>query len=114
MRSSKASDKRDVRNQLEDHLINANYWEKLETPVPGVFVVKAPATRRKPSMLYLEFNPINEEGNPIKKKGLFIGTKKILTQFREILLHEKVDLIIQLLQEVNPKRKQNGAKQLRM
>jgi len=45
----------DIEAQLKAHLKNGADWEKMETPVPGVNVVKVPATKTRPALLFLEF-----------------------------------------------------------
>ncbi|MBY8982251.1 MAG: hypothetical protein KGD57_04825, partial [Candidatus Lokiarchaeota archaeon] len=62
----------DIQSQLEEHLNKAKDWDKMETPVPGVFVVKVPASKTKPALLFLEINPLKADGNPMKRKGLFV------------------------------------------
>jgi hypothetical protein len=37
----------DIEAQLRNHLKTAADWEKMEAPVPGVFIVKVPATKIK-------------------------------------------------------------------
>jgi len=35
----------DIQAQLEEHLEKGKDWEKMETPISGVYVVKVPATK---------------------------------------------------------------------
>ena len=44
----------------------------------GVFIVKIPATKTRPARLNLEFNPPKDDGSPMKKRGLFIGSTEML------------------------------------
>ena len=41
----------DIQTQLKEHLKSGKDWEKMETPVEGVYVVKVPATKTSPSLL---------------------------------------------------------------
>ena len=98
----------DIEAQLRNHLETAKDWEKMEAPVPGVFVVKVPATKTRPALLFLEINPLKDDGKPLKRKGLFIGSKKMLVKFGEALNDDKVFQLINELEKVNPKGSANG------
>ncbi len=102
----------DIQAQLKDHLSNGADWEKMETPIPGVYIVKVPATKTRAALLHLEINPLKDDGKPIKRKGLFVGSKEMLIKFGEALNDDKVFQLIGELEEVNPK--QSSAKKLKM
>ena len=105
----------DIQGQLKDHLENAKEWEKMETPVPGVFVVKVPATKSRPALLFLEINPLKDDGKPMKKKGLFVGSKEMLIKFSEALQDDKVFQLIGELESINPEVRGSGSvKKLKM
>ncbi|MFX1477843.1 MAG: hypothetical protein ACFFCI_06900 [Promethearchaeota archaeon] len=99
----------DIEAQLREHLENGEDWEKMETPVEGVSVVKVPATKTRPALLFLEINPIKEDGKPLKRKGLFVGSKEILIKFSEALNDDKTYQLIGELEKVNPKVSTGGA-----
>ncbi|MFX1488164.1 MAG: hypothetical protein ACFFBI_03390 [Promethearchaeota archaeon] len=105
----------DIEAQLREHLKNGEDWEKMETPVEGVSVVKVPATKTRPALLFLEINPIKEDGKPLKRKGLFVGSKEILIKFSEALNDDKTFQLIGELEKVNPEVSTGGAsKKLKM
>jgi hypothetical protein len=99
----------DVQAQLEDHLKNGKDWSKMETPVPGVFVVKVPETKTRPALLFIEVNPVKSDGNPMKKKGLFIRNKEMYLAFKEALEEDAIFTILQNIEAVNPEVKGAGA-----
>ncbi|MFX0020239.1 MAG: hypothetical protein ACFFAK_01445 [Promethearchaeota archaeon] len=104
-----------IQNQLKDHLAKGADWEKMETPVPGVYVVKVPATKTRPALLFLEVNPLKDDGSPMKRKGLFVGSKEMLIKFGEALNDDKVFQLIGEVEKVNPKgTKVNSTKKLEM
>jgi len=105
----------DIEAQLKEHLKNGKDWEKMETPVDGVSVVKVPATKTRPALLFIEVNPLKEDGKPMKRKGLFVGSKEMLIKFGEALNDDKVFQLIGELEKVNPKRSMNDStKKLKM
>ena len=103
----------DIQTQLQEHLKSAKDWGKMETPIPGVFVVKVPATKTRPALLFLEINPLRD-GKPMKRKGLFVGDKEQLIKFGEALQDDKVFRLINEIEEVNPERQKKGTKKLKM
>ncbi len=98
----------DIEAQLKAHLKNGADWEKMETPVPGVSVVKVPATKTRPSLLFLEINPLKDDGKPMKRKGLFVGSKEMLIKFGEALQDDKVYQLIVELEKINPEGATSG------
>jgi hypothetical protein len=104
----------DIENQLKEHLKNGDDWEKMETPIEGVNVVKVPATKTRPPLLFLEINPLKEDGKPLKRKGLFVGSKEMLIKFSEALNDDKTFQLIGELEKINPKVSGNKAKKLEM
>ena len=98
----------DIEAQLKAHLENGADWEKMQTPVPGVNVVKVPATKTRPALLFLEVNPLKEDGKPMKKRGLFVGSKEMLIKFGEALQDDKVFQLIGELEKINPEVATSG------
>jgi len=96
-----------IEAELRNHLETAKDWEKMETPIEGVHVVKVPATKTRPALLFLEINPIIN-GKPLKRKGLFVGSKEILVKFGESLNDDKTFQLIGELEKVNPEVPKNG------
>ena len=89
---------------LVSFLEEAKPWEKVETDIPGVFIVKVPGTKANPQgRLMVEINPINKvTGLPKKRKGLFVADFEMYLQFREALEEDRVAEVIKVLEEVNP------------
>ncbi len=97
----------DLEKELKEHLNNGKDWEKMETPIEGVMVVKVPKTKTRPALLFLEINPIID-GKPLKRKGLFVGSKEILIKFGEALNDDKTFQLIGVMENVNPEVLKNG------
>jgi hypothetical protein len=104
----------DIEAQLKAHLKSGSDWEKMETPIEGVNVVKVPATKTRPALLFLEINPIKEDGKPLKRKGLFVGSKEMLIKFSAALNDDKTFQLIGELEKINPIVSGSKAKKLEM
>lgn len=104
----------DVQAQLKQHLDKGADWEKMETPIPGVFVVKIPATKTRPALLQIEINPMTDDGKPMKRKGLFVGSLEMLMKFNDAIQDAKVFKLIKDIETVNPAVTGGTAKKLNM
>ena len=89
--------------KLADFLKSGKEWSRLVTTVPGVFVLKLPAYKGSPSRLAVELNPVDEAGKPKKRRGLVLRSTAELEEFRELLLNEKLQKLMGMLDSVNPK-----------
>jgi hypothetical protein len=83
-------------------------WERKNTSVKGVSIIRLPATRNRPASLAIDINPVGENGLPMKKKGIMIMNAAELAAFRLAFTNEKVDSLIAALEEVLPERKAAG------
>ncbi len=92
-----------ISEKLKNHLENGENWGKLESPIQGVYIVKVPKTKTRKAMLYLEINPLKENGKPLKKKGVFINSQEMLLGFNEALKNEKSHLLISIIDQINRK-----------
>ncbi len=88
--------------------------EKMETPVDGLWVVKIPASKTRPARLNLEINPLNNDGKPIKRKGLYVANKEMLVLISELLSDDKTFQLIGEMDRVNPKNNGSSRKKLEM
>jgi hypothetical protein len=83
-------------------------WERKNTSVKGVSIIRLPATKNRAASLAIDINPIGENGLPMKKKGVMIMNAAELAAFRAAFTNEKVDGLIAALEEVLPERKTAG------
>lgn len=95
-----------IKRQLEDHLEKGKSWERMETPILGLYVVKAPATKNILAQLFLELNP---DG---KWKGFFINTKDLLTEVVDILSDERTYNLLNEIESINPETNRYKPKKL--
>jgi hypothetical protein len=94
-------------DKLAEFLETGKDWGKVKTTVPGVFVLKMPAYKSSPTRLAVEVNPVDAGGNPMKRRGLYIRDVEELEEFKDLINNEKVESLLEMLEEVNP---QTGSK----
>ena len=94
----------DISSQLKEHLEEGKDWERMNTPVPGLFVVKVPATKTRKARLNLELSPLKNDGTPLKKKSLFIGGEEMFIKYSEMFSNDKAYQIIREIEQINKKQ----------
>ncbi len=88
---------------------NAGDWERKRTSIPGIFIVRMPD---KEFRVMLMFSPIDEAGNPRKRRGLFFGVMDTVEAARKAFPDERLDALVAAVQKINgspgPKRASDG------
>jgi hypothetical protein len=95
----------EITDQLRTFMEEGQDWERKATSVKGVTIIRLPKTKNRAASLAIDFNPVNEQGVPMKKKGIMIMNAAELAGFRAAFNNEKVDTLIKALEEVLPERK---------
>ncbi|PKG32142.1 hypothetical protein [Methanoregula sp.] len=83
-------------------------WERKQTSVKGVSLIRLPATKNRAASLAIDINPLGSNGLPMKKKGIMIMNSAEIAAFRAAFNNEKVDSLVAALEEVLPERKTAG------
>lgn len=90
---------------LRAFLEGGDDWERKNTSVKGVSIIKLPGTKNRAPSLAIEINPVNEKGAPMKKKGVMVMSGVELNAFRDIFSNPKVDGLIRSIEEITPGKK---------
>jgi len=90
--------------KLAEFLEKGKDWDKVKTSVPGVFVMKMPGSKSRPASLSVEINPVDASGSPTKRRGLIVRGVEEYLEFKEIMTNEKVESLLEMLEDVNPER----------
>ncbi len=77
---------------------NAGDWERKRTSIPGIFLVRMPD---KEFRVMLMFSPIDEAGNPRKRRGLFFGVMDTVEAARRAFPDERLDALVAAVQKIN-------------
>jgi hypothetical protein len=94
--------------KLSEFLETSKDWGKVKTSVSGVFVLKMPGTKNRQPSLAVEINPVDAGGSPTKRRGLIIRSVEELLEFKEILTNEKIENLLEMLEDVNPESAKKG------
>lgn len=94
----------DIAESLKTFLASGGDWERKNTSVPGISIIRLPKTRNRPASLGIEINPLGKTGTPMKKRGLLILSAEEVLAFRELFGNEKLHALIQAIETVIPER----------
>ena len=79
-----------VDNRLTDFLNEGKDWERKQTNVPGVFLLKLPAFRSRPACIAIEIDAMGRGGGGgNRRRGLIIRSKEEIEQLFELLKTER-------------------------
>ena len=59
----------ELSESLKEFVEEGQDWERKNTSVKGVSIVRMPPYKNRPASLAIEINPVKEDGSPMKKKG---------------------------------------------
>ena len=89
--------------KLKDFLKTGKDWSTLKTSIPGVFVLKLPAYKASTARLAVELNPVDQGGNPKRRRGLILRFSVDLEDFEKLFQHEILSKLLSMIESVNPK-----------
>ena len=95
--------KETVDNRLRDFLNEGKDWERKQTNIPGVFLLKLPAFRSRPACIAIEIDALGRGGGGgNRRRGLIIRSKEEIEQLSNILTNDKVNELASAVEKVNP------------
>jgi hypothetical protein len=96
--------KETVDNRLTDFLNEGKDWERKQTNVPGVFLLKLPTFRSRPACIAIEIDALGRGGGGGNRRrgGLIIRSKEEIEQLSNILTNDKVIELASAVEKVNP------------
>jgi len=91
----------DLKQKILEHMKTAKPWQRVRTQIEGIFLVKAPV-KNDQEQIMIEINPLDAEGKPIKRRGLFLTNSDQLKAFRKVLNNDKA---LEVLEAIETERK---------
>lgn len=93
--------------RLTDFLANGKDWERKQTNVPGVFLIRLPQFRSRPACIGVELDVLNRGGGSNRRRGIIIRTTGELRQLMEIINNGKLLELTSSIEKVNPVQQAN-------
>jgi hypothetical protein len=94
----------ELAESLKEFVEEGQDWERKNTSVKGVSIIRLPQFKNRAASLAIDINPIGENGLPMKKKGIMIMNAAELQAFREAFRNEKLDNLMNVLEEVTGRK----------
>jgi hypothetical protein len=91
-----------VKETLEAFLEEGKDWERKQTSIRGVSILRMPRTTTRPPTLAMEINPVDDRGSQMKRKGIMIRSPRELEALRGVLSDPKVVNLMEALALVVP------------
>jgi len=99
-----------MEEKLKSFLKAGSDWARLRTSFPGVFVLKLPPFRGSPARLAVELNPVDDAGNPTKRRGLILRDEVELNEYTRIFQSDKLKPLLASVAAINPAEKRHLAR----
>lgn len=93
------SEREELKTKIRKAVSGAKMWQRIPTSIEGAFLVKAP--KGNDFTVMVEINPQDDEGRPIKRRGLFITSTQHLEMFFEVMSNTKVTDLLDAIGDVN-------------
>ncbi len=94
----------ELTDSLREFIEEGQDWERKNTSVKGVSIIRLPQYKNRAASLAIDINPVGENGLPMKKKGIMIMNASELEAFRQAFKNEKLDTLIKALEEVTGRK----------
>ena len=104
-----STDQKDKR--LVEFLENGKDWERKQTNIPGVFLIRLPQFRSRPACIGVELDVLNRGGGSSRRRGIILRTKEELKQLLDVVTNKKLEDLTSSIEKINPTQQANmGAK----
>jgi len=101
-----SADQKDER--LVKFLENGKDWERKQTNIPGVFLIRLPQFRSRPACIGVELDALNRGGGN-RRRGIIIRTSNELQQLLDIVTNKKLNELTSSIEKVNHVQQTNVA-----
>ena len=95
-----STDQKDKR--LIEFLENGKDWERKQTNIPGVFLIRLPQFRSRPACIGVELDALNRGGGGNRRRGIILRTSEELQQLLDIVTNKKLSDLTSSIEKVNP------------
>jgi hypothetical protein len=89
-------------DDLKRFLDGGTDWERMQTTVAGIGILRMPATGARLQRLAVEVNPVTPRGTRMKRRGLIIRTPEELEAYRTLLTSPRLEHLMADVAAVNP------------
>jgi hypothetical protein len=100
-----STDQKDKR--LIEFLEKGKDWERKQTNIPGVFLIRLPQFRSRPAFIGIDLDILNRGGGGNRRRGIILRTKQELQQLLEVVTNKKLGELTSSIEKINPVQQSN-------
>jgi hypothetical protein len=93
--------------RLIEFLEKGKDWERKQTNIPGVFLIRLPQFRSRPACIGVELDALNRGGGGNRRRGIILRTTGELQQLTDIINNKKLLELTSWIEKVNPVQQPN-------
>jgi hypothetical protein len=93
-----------IESKLKEFLENGKDWERKQTNIPGVFLLRLPAFRSRPEYVAIEIDAMSRGGGGSgnRRRGIIIKSEEEIKEISKILENPKLINLAESLEKINP------------
>jgi hypothetical protein len=93
-----------IESKLKEFLGDGKDWERKQTNIPGVFLLRLPAFRSRPECVAIEIDVTSRVGGGggNRRRGILIKSEKEMKEMSKILENPKLIDLATALEKINP------------
>jgi hypothetical protein len=92
----------EITENLRQFLESGADWERKPTSVPGVSIIRLPASGKKAARLGVEINPMGDTGKPMKRQGVIVMSNGEHEAFQKLFNEERVARLLVAIEALSP------------
>ena len=93
--------------RLSEFLEKGKDWERKQTNIPGVFLIRLPQFRSRPACVGVELDILNRGGGGNRRRSIILRTSGELQQLKDIINNGKLIELTSSIEKVNPVQQPN-------
>ena len=93
-----------IESKLKEFLGDGKDWERKQTNIPGVFLLRLPAFRSRPECVAIEIDATSRVGGGggNRRRGIIIKAEEEVKEMSKILENPKLINLAAALEKINP------------
>jgi hypothetical protein len=93
-----------IESKLKEFLGNGKDWERKQTNIPGVYLLRLPAFRSRPECVAIQIDATSSGGGGggNRRRGIIIKSEEEVKEMSKILENPKLINLAAALEKINP------------
>lgn len=92
----------EITENLRQFLMSGADWERKPTSIPGVSIIRLPASGKRAARLAVEINPIGDTGKPMKRQGVMVMSLGEHDAFKKLFTEDRVGRLLGAIEALSP------------